>query len=85
MPVDYSNPKLIYCRKLNSTNQEAMIDKNESPDGFYPIPKDSLNHTNENVCHFCDWRKECDARICSCMSYSRADGIGVFFKKKSGG
>jgi hypothetical protein len=73
---------------LTVHGQTVMVNRDDAPKGFYPVPKEvvhplnelSLNR-NENFCHFCDWRPACDGRI-KCMSYSRADGISVVFKLK---
>lgn len=59
----------------------------ESPAGYYPVSKESVRqqvgeNRNKNICISCDWRKGCDALICSCMSYRREDGMSVVFKKK---
>ena len=75
-------------RSLTLHGQMVMIDKEEAPPGFYPVPKDTIGvqrgfdwcNFNKNICTACDWRSACNGTI-SCMSYSRADGISVVFKK----
>ena len=66
-------------RELTEYGQTVMVDHNDAPKGYYPVPKDTLHQTG-NICKACDWRPDCDAKICSCMSYNRADGISVVFK-----
>lgn len=61
--------------------QSQMIDSSNAPEGYYPAPKDSVRKGNVNICTECDWRKDCAARVCSCMSYERNDGVSVVFKK----
>jgi hypothetical protein len=75
----YTNGKL---HKHSITGVCIYLDKTEAPKGYYAVEKDSIK-SNENVCHFCEWRKDCNANVCSCMSYNRKDGVGVFFKKLS--
>lgn len=65
----------LYCKPL--------VDVNDAPKGFHPVSINTVlaPNSNENKCNHCDWRKNCSATICSCMSYKRKDGVGVVFKK----
>lgn len=66
------------------------MDKNLAPKGYYASPKSDLNTEQlGNICRSCDWRPEC-AQLSTldevpdsskCMSYDRADGVGVVFKR----
>jgi hypothetical protein len=67
-------------QKLTLYGQTVMVDHEDAPKGYYPVPKDAVPQY-ENICRACDWRPDCNAKICSCMSYNRADGISVVFKK----
>ena len=64
----------------------VLIDKNDAPDGYEPIPKNAVvregSNRNVNICRSCDWRPDCDGNKYSCMSYKRKDGIGIVFKKR---
>ena len=66
----------------NLTNKE-YVDEAEAPEGYYAVPKSSIK-SNENVCNHCDWRSDCNKKVCSCMSYDRKDEVGVIFKLKEG-
>ncbi len=58
------------------------IDQTDVPDGYKAVPKSELKYgRGDNICNYCDWRKDCDSRICKCGSHSRKDKVGVFFKK----
>ena len=68
-----------------------FMDLNEAPKGFFPYPKKEVYVPSPtsptgsmNLCIACDWRSKCDAKVCSCMSYNRKDGISVVFKKLGG-
>lgn len=65
-----------------------IIDPNESPAGFYAVPKSALRHDQGNLCRQCDWRKVCgdpgtDLSLPGhqCMSHRRKDGCGAAFKR----
>lgn len=63
----------------------AGINHKDAPPGFYPISKNEIpGYAGDNICRYCDWRPDCSAAICSCMSYRRQDGIGVIFKRRDG-
>jgi hypothetical protein len=68
--------------------QQVMIDPKDAPEGFYPVPKDSvynrenISHMYSNICRACDWRPVCSGSVCHCMPDKRADGISVVFKFK---
>ena len=64
----------------NPCDSKNQIDVSESPQGYYPVLKNELK-TDDNICNHCDWRRDCSATICSCMSYRRKDKQAVFFKK----
>jgi hypothetical protein len=86
LSIDYSNKRFWYIPRPTVLGLETMTDKKDAPDGYRPVPKDSLvcdsrGNVSGNICNHCDWRKDCDAKKFSCMSYNRKDGIGVFFKK----
>jgi hypothetical protein len=68
-------------RKHSITGIPVNLNVNEAPEGYTAIAKCMIT-SNENVCHFCDCRKECNVIFSPCMSYSREDKISVFFKKK---
>jgi len=60
----------------------------EAPAGYYPVPLDELSdrigaRRNENRCHWCDYRPECQAtyKPVTCMAYRRVDGLNVVFKR----
>lgn len=64
----------------------------QTPEGYYTILKNEIPgrygaQRNENVCNFCDWRKDCQANIdnaCKkypCVSYKRNDERAVIFKR----
>jgi hypothetical protein len=68
--------------------QTVMIDKADAPEGYYPVPKDSVYnpenancHMYPNICMACDWRPDCSGAH-PCMSDNRADGISVVFKRE---
>lgn len=56
------------------------IDMTDSPEGYYPILKSSID-TTQNLCRFCDFRPLCPNGP-HCMSYGRQDKKSVVFKKK---
>ena len=75
-------------RRLTEHGQTVMVDRNDAPKGYYPVPKDVVHpinelspNRNENICKACDWRPNCSG-INPCMSDKRADGISVVFKKE---
>lgn len=68
----------------------SEINKLEAPAGFYATEKPSFESVGESICRHCDWRSDCcnpstDFKLKNhkCMSYARADGIGVIFKRKT--
>jgi len=65
---------------LKSNNLQFYINSSDSPEGYHPIPKDTVPQY-KNICEFCDWRKDCNGFLFSCMADKRKDGIGVVFKK----
>lgn len=66
---------------ISSKFEGKQVDPNEAPNGFYAlskreIPERAGARRDENICHFCDWRKECnDDNVTKaihnhrCMSY----------------
>lgn len=66
---------------------DTLIDKKEAPEGFVPVSKFEIKG-NENVCNYCDWRRQCVENIdnaCQkypCVSTRRKDGQAVIFKLK---
>ena len=64
----------------NHISKQFHIDITEAPQDYYPVLKDSITE-NKNVCHFCDWRSNCKATVCSCMADKRKDKQSVYFKK----
>jgi hypothetical protein len=99
MTIDYSNQRFFGISKVMLSTLSHLVDKKEAPEGYYPVPKDdvqpnsfsvtsSSRQKQDNICNYCEWRKECcalvkDSKYVSCMSYNRKDGIGVVFKKAS--
>lgn len=69
-----------------STN---FVNPSEAPKGYYAVSKKSfydlvgIKPRVTNICTECDWRKDCSASVCSCMSYNRKDKMSVVFKKLS--
>lgn len=65
-----------------------MLDKDEAPAGYVAVPKAEAKPSDgSNICRACNWRKTCQDSATDfnvpghrCMSYSRADGVGVVFK-----
>jgi len=83
-----------------ATNPACFLDAvssrtdNQIPDGFTILSKDNLPgrfgaQRNENVCNWCDARKQCQENKdnwCdryTCMGYARKDGHSVVFKRLS--
>jgi len=66
-------------RSLTLYGQTVMVDHEDAPKGYYPVPKDAVPQY-VNICNACDWRPDCNG-IHPCMSDKRADGISVVFKR----
>ena len=80
-------------RPLTLMGKIVMIDQDDAPWGYHPIPKELVrpskhsictNH-NENICRSCDWRPDCQKagpdNTYFCVSEKRKDGISVVFRK----
>ena len=70
-------------RKHSITGIAVTLDVKDAPEGYTAVDADCVVVENVNMCKSCDWKKDCNAKICSCMRYNRKDDCNVIFKKVS--
>jgi hypothetical protein len=66
------------------------MDPNEAPEGYIAVLKDDVKRGDENICHFCDWRPQCQDKSTDfsdsnnrCMSYGViSDKTGETIQRK---
>jgi hypothetical protein len=50
-------------------NMVKDCNPNEAPEGYYAVPKKSLDHDSGNLCRQCDWRTTCNDPHTDLLAY----------------